>query len=314
VREIYAPLGYTLNETLFLVTITEDGEVVKVEIENQLIRGDIEGIKIGEDTEAPFGGMFADGEALADALIGLFHAGETAFTEETAIETAVTDEYGHFAFRDLPFGAYVVREITPPEGYVLNETAFPVQIAVDGVVIEISIENMLIRGGIEGIKVCSTTGYPLEGATFGLFAEDESTFTADTAIMTDTSGADGIFGFEDVPFGLYLVREIAAPEGYLLSDETFEVEIGYDGKIVDIRAENEREPEEPTEENEPEDDPKEPTPTPTPTPTPDRPGTTAPKTGDDTSLPWLTLMLSGLGFVAIGAVLVVRYAKKKKSN
>jgi len=321
VREIYAPEGYVLNERLFVVIIAEDGKVVEVEIENVLIRGNIEGLKVGEDTDAPFEGMFVDGEGLAGALIGLFHGDTEEFTEEVAIETARTDEYGYFAFRDLPFGAYIVREIAPPVGYVLNETAFPVTVTEDGAVIEIAIENTLIRGRIDGIKVCSTTGYPLEGATFGLFASDETTFSTDTALLTSTSGEDGIFGFEDLPFGTYLVRELVAPEGYLLSDETFEVEIGYDGQIVDIRAENEPEPEVPGDpEDKPEDDPKEPTPTPTPTPTPaptpapSRPSATAPKTGDDTSLPWLTLVLSGLGAVAIGVTLAVRYAKKKKSQ
>ena len=321
-REVYAPEAYVLNETLFLVTITEDGEVVKVEIENELIRGDIEGVKIGEDTEAPFEGIFTDGDGLAGALIGLFHADETAFTEDTAIKTALTDEYGHFAFRDLPFiRNLVVREIAPPEGYTLNDTAFPVTIAEDGVIIEITIENTLIRGAIEGIKVCSTTGYPLEGATFGLFAPDETIFTTDTALMTSVSGADGIFGFDDLPFSSFLVRELEAPGGYLLSDETFEVEIGYDGQIVDVRAYNEQEPEdpddpedEPKEEDDPEeeDDPKEQPPAPRPTPTPNRPGPTAPQTGDDTQLPWFTLVLSLLGMIAIiGGAVWYRYKLSK---
>ena len=209
------------------------------------------------------------------------------------------------------YTATVLGVTDTPEGYVLNDTSFPVTIAEDGVVIEVAIENVVIRGNIEGIKVCSTTGYPLEGATFGLFAPDEATFTTDTALLTDTSGADGIFGFEDVPFGAFFVRELAAPDGYLLSDETVEVEIGYDGQIVDIRAKIDPPPDEPDEpkENEPEDDPKEPTPT--PTPTPNRPGTTAPQTGDETSLPWLVLILSGLGIVAFGFWMVKLRGKNK---
>ena len=233
-----------------------------------------------------------------------------AFTSENAVQTVITAEGGSFVFEGALMGHWVVREIYAPEGYVLNETLFLVEITADGEVVYVEeISNVLIRGSIEGIKVCSTTGYPLEGATFGLFASDETTFTADTALMIDASGEDGIFCFEDIIFGRYLVRELAAPEGYLLSDETFEVNIGYDGQIVDIRAENEREPDVPDKPNEP-NDPDEPEDeeddesdkgTPNQPDQPNRPNQPprAPQTGDDTQLPWLMLALSLLGMIGI---------------
>jgi len=248
-----------------------------------------------------------------------------AFTSETAVQTVISAEGGSFSFEGAIMGHWVVREIYAPEGYVLNETLFLVEITADGEVVYVEeISNVLIRGSIEGIKVCSTTGYPLEGATFGLFASDETTFTADTALMTDTSGEDGIFGFEDIIFGRYLVRELAAPEGYLLSDETFEVEIGYDEQIVDIRAENERkpdvpdEPNEPNDPDEPEDEEDEPDKgTPNQPEQPNRPNQPprAPQTGDDTQLPWLTLVLSLLGMLAmIGGAVWYKRRRTIKNN
>ena len=369
IRELAAPEAYVLNEEVIAIRIDEQAQTIEISILNTLKRGDIEGMKTGETTEEAFAGRFNDREGLAGATIGLFGLVELGyavladegadalnaeddeddieteedtsekiilsiagipledfeFTSENAVQIVITDEDGSFAFSDVIVGHWVVREVYSPEAYTLNETLFLVEIREDGEVVEVEIENVLIRGNVEGIKICSTTGYPLEGATFGLFASDETTFTENTALLTDTSGADGLFGFENIPFSRYLVRELEAPEGFLLSDEIFEIEIGYDEQIVDIRAYNEPEPEDeeepeegpiPDPEDEPEDDPKEPKPTPNPTPTPkpNRPSTTAPKTGDDTNLPWLPLIFSGVGIGAIGVTLVVRYAKQKKSN
>jgi len=304
-REIYAPEGYTVNETLFLVTISEDGQVVKVEIDNTLIRGDIEGIKVGEDTEAPFDGMFTDGEGLAGAVIGLFRSDATEFTEATAVQVAVSDERGHFAFRDVIFGRWIVREIaTGNPAYILNNTSFSVQITEDGPVIAIVIENTLARGSVAGIKVnADDTDETLAGAVFGLFWSDQTERTRETAVMLATSAEDGSFSFEGIPFGVVLqLVELYAPEGFLLGDEVFEVVISEDGQIIEFFIENE-----------PEEKDEEPTPTPTPTPTPNRPSTTAPKTGDDTSLPWLPLILAGAGILAIVAVLVKMRGKNKRS-
>jgi len=267
VREIEAPAGYILNEQLFVVEIREDGQVVRVEIDNALLRGHIEGIKVGEDTESPFEGVYTDAESLEGALIGLFGMVRMAeqadneaqpeddstsnivsingvplrdfeFTEETAAYAMRTGADGRFWFRNLPLGIYVVREIAPPEGYVLNEELFVVEIRADGQAVRVEVDNRLIRGSVEGIKLSADTEEPLEGATFGLFRPGEAAFTRENALMIATSDEDGTFAFEYLIIGAYIVREIQAPDGYVLSDESFEVEITEDGQVVEIEAEN----------------------------------------------------------------------------
>ena len=56
--------------------------------------------------------------------------------------------------------------------------------------------------------------------------------------MTAKSDKHGKFEFADVVYGEYIVREIAAPTGYILSDESYPVKISEDGKIVEITAIN----------------------------------------------------------------------------
>ncbi|MEF2679621.1 MAG: prealbumin-like fold domain-containing protein [Oscillospiraceae bacterium] len=65
------------------------------------------------------------------------------------------------------------------------------------------------------------SGDPLENALFGLFAMDCTEFTEENALMTAKSDDKGCFSFADIPFGGYVIRELSAPDGYILSDETF---------------------------------------------------------------------------------------------
>jgi len=113
----------------------------------------------------------------------------------------------------------------------------------------------------------------------GLFKRGETIFTEETALMTDVSGKDGAFGFENVPYGNYIVREIKPPVGYLLSDTAYPIVI--DGSTVDITV---------TVENSPKPVPKEPQP-----PKPEIPKSPPVITGDNTRLLFWLLIL---GFAA----------------
>ena len=77
-----------------------------------------------------------------------------------------------------------------------------------------------------------------ENALFGLFAVDTAEFTADNAYMTAVSDENGHFEFDKIPYGEYIVREIEAPTGYILSDESYPVTISEDGEIIEITAVN----------------------------------------------------------------------------
>ena len=64
-------------------------------------------------------------------------------------------------------------------------------------------------GGITVTKKDAATGAKLPGAVFELSGNGES--------RTQTTGADGMARFENLQPGVYTVREIGAPEGYLLA-------------------------------------------------------------------------------------------------
>ena len=56
--------------------------------------------------------------------------------------------------------------------------------------------------------------------------------------MTCTTGENGAFAFENVPYGHFIVAEIEAPALYTISPERHHVYIGTDGQVITIRVDN----------------------------------------------------------------------------
>ena len=193
------------------------GQTAEVFFSNQLKRGALEVTKTAEDG-------FVQGVT--------FRLSGTADCGQPVDEYAVTDETGLAVFEDIPVGSnYTLTEAGAPERYV-EVTPQNVRIAWNEVTKQ-TIENRLVRGSIRGIKV-GKAEKPLPGAVFGLFAEGTTEFTENAAFAVAESSEDGGFSFENIPYGMWLVREMKAPAGYVLSDEIFEVQITENSSVIEL--------------------------------------------------------------------------------
>ena len=93
------------------------------------------------------------------------------------------------------------------------------------------------------MKIDRETKATISGALFGLFNINETEFTEETAILTAESNENGIFTFENVPYGEYIVRELKSAEGYLPNEENYTVTISENKEIIEITVENNKIPE-----------------------------------------------------------------------
>ncbi len=152
------------------------------------------------------------------------------------------DEDGNATFTtDLPLGSYYVKEIETDVHYILEDTVYAIDFEyagqdVESVDISVNdgevITNELIYGNLYGKKI-DENGDPLEGALFGIFAFDDEEFTEENALMTVSSKEDGSFYFDNIPYGTWYLREIAAPDGYVYDDIVYEITISEDGQIIE---------------------------------------------------------------------------------
>ena len=95
-----------------------------------------------------------------------------------------------------------------------------------------SITNEMIYGEIHGTKK-DEDGKALAGATISLFLTDGT-----EPILTTVSSEDGSFTFTDIPYGEYVVREIAAPEGYVMDETPHAEKVDKNGAVVEIEITN----------------------------------------------------------------------------
>ena len=253
VKEITAPDGYVLNAESQFVELTYAGQEITVrDTVGTAFENDYQGIEISlskvMENDEKFG--ISAEESYKNVRFGLFAAEDITAADGSVIpadgliaEVSLNEDMTAVIAEKIPFGKYYVQEIATDEHYVLNGKKYLVNFEYMGQeVTTVSIDcgqfvNELKRGKIEGIKV-NESNEPLENALFGLFAVDTAEFTADNAYMTAVSDENGHFEFDKIPYGEYIVREIEAPTGYILSDESYPVTISEDGEVIEIKAVN----------------------------------------------------------------------------
>lgn len=238
-KELSTDCHYRLNGEIFPFTFDYAGASVPVveikvndgqPIENTLIRGEIHGRKTDEN-----------GNGLAGAVIGLFREGETEFTEETALLTAISTEGGSFHIEGVPFGNWQLKEIRGVTGFVLSDEVFPVTIDKDGAIVEISIENQRIYGNLRLTKV--DKDYPdntLSGAEFEVYRdsnENEEFDEGDELLGVMEESSPGVYEMLHVEFGGVFVKESKAPATFLLDENAYYVEIAENGKTYEVETE-----------------------------------------------------------------------------
>ena len=238
-KELSTDDHYILSDEKYLFEFSymgQDTAIVEIKandgaaISNDLIYGEIHGLKKDED-----------GNALSGAVIGLFKADCTEFTRENAILTATSTEDGGFSFADVPYGNWLVREIKAPTGFVLSDETFAVTVDKDGAVIEVEIENTLIRGTVQLTKV--DRDYPdnkLMGAEFAVYRDSNGNMELDAddeLLGTLTETGTGVYEMPDLIYGGHFVKETKAPEGFYLDDNAYYFEITENGKTVTVENE-----------------------------------------------------------------------------
>ena len=261
VVEKTAPNGFVLNRTVNHIALTYAGQNEKVTNTSTSFTNDRQKVVIDltkileQDEKFSIGnndeilnfsfGLYADEDLKA--------ANGTVIPKNGLLEIITCDEKGKATFTtDLPIGSYYVKEISTDNHYILSEKKYPVVFEYAGqdtATVHISvndgepIENEIIYGTIQGLKIDRETGENITGALFGLFSITETKFTEETAILTSKSNEEGIFTFENVPYGEYIVSELKPAEGYLPNEENYTVTISENKEIIEITIENDKIPE-----------------------------------------------------------------------
>ena len=261
VVETVAPYGTVINPEPHTVELTYSGQNEKVtntstSFTNDRQKVEIDLTKVFEQNEKF---NIGSNDEILNVSFGLYAdedlkaANGSVIPKDGLLEIITCDEKGKATFTtDLPISSYYVKEISTDNHYILSDKKYPVVFEYAGqdvATVHISvndgepIENEIIYGTIKGLKIDRETGENIAGALFGMFKAEEKELSEKTAILTAESNEEGIFTFENVPYGEYIVCELKPAEGYLPNEENYTVTISENKEIIEITVENDKIPE-----------------------------------------------------------------------
>lgn len=271
IEEVNAPYGYTLNENYYEVTVdsntayqmdgTSGDVIIEAVYENHPVKGELTIVKKGEVLDGFKDDFAYQTENLEGAEFEIY-AAENIYTADfqkddngnrileyaagTLVKTVTTDKDGKAVLKNLPLGSYKIVEKTAPDGFALNSEAqiitFSYKDQETPVIEQTAIfENDRQKVEISVVKQDADTETAVAGAEFGLYAKNDMKahgaviVKADTLLGKAVSGEDGKAVFtQNLPFGEYYIKELAAPDGYVSSDEVLEVKAEYQGQDVKV--------------------------------------------------------------------------------
>ncbi len=153
---------------------------------------------------------------------------------DTLIATAVTDKNGRLTFSGkFPVGVYYLKEISGPEGWVLDTAHHRVSIPADSKIVDnemtVSLETPVINHlFFTEVRISKTD---LTGSDYLPHTMIEIRNAAGETVLRDYTGEDGYLpAFRAVP-GDYTYREVLAPEGYELCTTEFSFRVTADGRV-----------------------------------------------------------------------------------
>ena len=262
VIEKTAPNGYVHNATKYDAELNYAGQNVSVTSTDLSVYNERQKVSVslkkvmaedktfsignnGEITSVRFG-IYADEDIKA--------SNGDVIPKDALITFANCDKDGNISFDcDLPVGfKWYAKEIATDEHYILSDTKYEFDTEYQGQDIKVidikinndkAIENNLIYGSVKGLKVDRETQEVIKGATFGLFKSDTTELTEENAILTAVTDENGVFVFNNIPYGEYLIKELKPADGYLDNEDVFTVIIKDNEQVVELTAINDKVPE-----------------------------------------------------------------------
>lgn len=216
-------------------TAVEWNTVTQAEVRNVLKKWSATVTKRDTETGLPQGDA-----TLAGAVYGVYRG-------EELVDTYTTNESGQFTTTDYVCGDdWTIRELSPSEGYLLDDTVYPVGAEPQHYTeeynpIALDVTEQVIRGGVALTKV--DRDYPenkLEGAVFEVYRDsnrNQELDAEDELLGTMEELGGGEYALTGLCYGGYFAKEAQAPEGFYLDENAYYFAITTDGETVTVENE-----------------------------------------------------------------------------
>lgn len=214
IKEVSNDGKFVLDDNYYEVTlkVNENNRIIDVflELENKLKRGNLKIKKIDFDVKTPI----KDTEFII-------------MKDEKIIYQGRTNVDGIIELNDLVYGIYKIKEVMASNGYLLNEMIYEVKIDDENKDVCFEIENELKKGKLVIRKLDSSNGRVISNVEFVIMRDNE-------VIYEGVTNEYGEIEIDNLPLGIYIVKEVRASDGYILNEEEIEVSLDSEVKYIEI--------------------------------------------------------------------------------
>ncbi len=207
--EIKGKEGYIKNDKPLEFDV-EPGKTFEIQVENKKILGKLKIIKKDNIEKKPIKGV---------KFVILNE-------QKEKVDEIITDEKGEAISKELPIGKYTYKEVEVKDIYEKDEKEYPFEITKPDEIIEKQIENILIQGELELLKIDKDTKEPIQGVQFRILDENKK------EIEVITTNEKGIAKSSKLGKGKYYFEEIKAKEGYINNSKKYKFEITKNGELI----------------------------------------------------------------------------------
>lgn len=232
--EVLTSIVYDTIVDRILSEVTDENRSVDFNYEEQPLVGAVFHVIAVEDIYTPDHQTDENGNRTLEVIGGV------PASKGAVVATLTTDDKGEASLDNLPLGKYQVVEVQPPKGFAICEEPKEVTLSYEDehtevVYGEAEFVNARVKPELSLIKTDSVSTYPVAGATYGIYTKEdivsvsgEVLVKADDLVDTAVTDENGKAKFEaDLPLGLYYVKEVESPAGYLLDETVYDVDFSY---------------------------------------------------------------------------------------
>lgn len=214
IKEVSNDKKFVLDDNYYEANlkVNENNRIIDIflELENKLKRGNLKIKKIDFDTKIPI----KDTEFII-------------MKDEKIIYQGKTNADGIIELNDLVYGIYKIKEVMASNGYLLNEMIYEVKIDDENKDVCFEIENELKKGKLVIRKLDSSNGRVISNVEFVIMRDNE-------VIYEGITNEYGEIEIDNLPLGIYIVKEVRASDGYILNEEEIEVSLDSEVKYIEI--------------------------------------------------------------------------------
>lgn len=214
IKEVSNDKKFVLDDNYYEANlkVNENNRIIDIflELENKLKKGDLKIKKIDFDTKIPI----KDTEFII-------------MKDEKIIYQGKTNADGIIELNDLVYGIYKIKEVIASNGYLLNEMIYEVKIDDENKDVCFEIENELKKGKLVIRKLDSSNGRVISNVEFVIMRDNE-------VIYEGVTNEYGEIEIDNLPLGIYIVKEVRASDGYILNEEEIEVSLDSEVKYIEI--------------------------------------------------------------------------------